>query len=47
MTRTCLLAALLLLTACGSAPPSAGSGPCARGEATQECQVYRYANAGM
>jgi hypothetical protein len=47
MTRTCLLAALLLLTGCGSAPPTSGSGPCAGGEASQECQVYRYANSGM
>ena len=46
MARTCLLAALLL-TGCAGAPPPRSESPCARGENSMECQVYRYANAGM
>ena len=34
---------LLLLAGCtGAAPPAYGGSPCAAGEASYECQVYRY-----
>ena len=45
MAKTCLLAALLLLTACAGAPPSGGQSPCSGGENSRECQAYRYGNA--